>query len=92
MYNGSRCQRRGVETIKTRRHKELIALIRAARINAGLRQQDVAKRCDGRSQQWVASIESGQRRIDVVEFLMLADAIGFNPHALLGKVIKITSK
>lgn len=90
MYNGLRCQRRGVETIKTRRHKELIALIRAARINAGLRQQDVAERCNGRSQQWVAAIESGQRRIDVIEYLMLADAIGFNPHTLLAKVAKIS--
>lgn len=79
-----------MDTIKTRRHKELIALIRAARIAAGLRQQDVAKRCNGRSQQWVAAIESGQRRIDVVEFLILAEAIGFNPHTLLAKVAKVS--
>ena len=85
-------QHNGVNTIKTRRHKELIALIRAERRTAGLRQQEVAKRCNGRSQQWIAAVESGQRRIDVVEYLMLAEAIGFDPLKLLTKIIKTPAK
>jgi transcriptional regulator with XRE-family HTH domain len=41
-------------------------------------QADLAARL-GEYQSFVARLESGQRRIDVVEFLELADAIGFDP-------------
>jgi hypothetical protein len=33
----------------------------------------------GRYQSYIASIENGLRRVDVVEFLQLAEAIGFDP-------------
>ncbi len=46
---------------------------------AGLTQADVAKKLR-RYQSFVATVESGQRRIDVVEFLDFADAIGFDPR------------
>jgi transcriptional regulator with XRE-family HTH domain len=41
-------------------------------------QADVARRLD-RSQSYVAKYEKGERRIDVIEFLEIADAIGFDP-------------
>jgi transcriptional regulator with XRE-family HTH domain len=46
---------------------------------AKLRQVDVAKRL-GRYQSYVTNIETGQRRIDVVELVELAEAIGFDPR------------
>jgi len=49
------------------------------RKEAGLTQSEVAKKLR-RYQSFVATIESGQRRIDVVEFLDIADAIGFDPR------------
>jgi hypothetical protein len=45
----------------------------------GLRQVDVAKRLK-RYQSYITLIETGQRRIDVVEFVKLATAIGFDPQ------------
>ena len=36
-----------------------------------------------RYQSIVANIESGERRIDVVEFLDIAEAIGFDPGKLI---------
>jgi len=57
----------------------LRALIVEKRKKAGLTQAEVAKRLK-RYQSFVATVESGQRRIDVVEFLDLADAIGFDPR------------
>jgi transcriptional regulator with XRE-family HTH domain len=48
------------------------------RKKAGLRQVDVAKRL-GRYQSYITNIETGQRRIDAVELVDLAEAIGFNP-------------
>lgn len=63
----------------------LCRAIIAARKNAGLRQQDLAYRL--RCQQsFVARIESGQRRIDVVEFLVLTRAIGCDPYVILAMV------
>lgn len=49
---------------------------------AGLTQADVAEEL-GRHQPFIANIENGERRIDVVEFLALAKIIGFDPHEIL---------
>ena len=40
----------------------------------------------GRYQSVVHSIESGSRRVDVVELLDIADAIGLDVHALLDEL------
>ncbi len=48
------------------------------RIEANLRQQDVAARL-ARPQSFVAKYENGERRLDVVEFIEVAEAIGFDP-------------
>jgi transcriptional regulator with XRE-family HTH domain len=53
-----------------------------ARIKAGLGQEDLAVRLKCH-QSLVARIESGQRRVDVVELVVLARAIGFNPFEVL---------
>ena len=72
-------------TLRSSRQKKLIALIIAERKAAGLTQADVAKKLR-RYQSIVANIESGQRRIDIVEFLELAEAIGFDPARLIEKL------
>jgi transcriptional regulator with XRE-family HTH domain len=69
-------------TLRSNRQKKLIALIIAERKAAGLTQTEVAKKLR-RYQSIVANIESGERRIDVVEFLDLADAIGFDAGKLI---------
>jgi ribosome-binding protein aMBF1 (putative translation factor) len=76
-----------LETIHTRRHKRLIALLVAARHKAGLRQIDLAIELK-RPQSWVARIEAGGRRIDVVEFLQLATLIGFDPITMMRKLLR----
>jgi transcriptional regulator with XRE-family HTH domain len=77
-----------VKVLGTPQHKALVALLRAERKAAGLRQVDLAKRL-GEQQQWVALIERGQRRIAYVEFLALAKAIGFDPAKATKKIAKI---
>ncbi|MGE0184060.1 MAG: helix-turn-helix domain-containing protein [Parvularculaceae bacterium] len=74
-----------VKTIGSKRHKALIALLIEEREAAGITQTELADML-GQYQSFVARLESGQRRVDVVEFLDLASAIGFDPKALIAKL------
>jgi ribosome-binding protein aMBF1 (putative translation factor) len=56
-----------------------------ARNRAGLGQKDLADRLDCH-QSLVARIESGQRRIDVVEFIVLSRALGIDLSEVLAIV------
>jgi ribosome-binding protein aMBF1 (putative translation factor) len=58
------------------------------RKKAGIRQLELAKWLK-RSQTWVARIESRARRLDVIEFLDLAETIGFNGPKLLEQMLKV---
>ena len=58
------------------------ALLIEKRKNAGLTQAYVAKRL-GRPQSFVSKYETGERRVDVAEFLRLADVIGFDPLEII---------
>lgn len=78
-----------MRTIQDPRHQALVELLIAERKRAGLRQIDVAQRI-GQSQGWIAHIESGQRRVDVVEFLELAQAIGFDPLRVLRRIRQLS--
>lgn len=72
-------------TLGSARHKALCALLVAEREKADLSQEELAEMLD-QHQSFVARLESGQRRIDVVEFLELAEAIGFDPVRALKKI------
>jgi HTH-type transcriptional regulator/antitoxin HipB len=69
-------------SLSSRRHERLAELLTAYRKQAGLKQSEVAARLD-RHQPFVSDIESGQRRVDVIELLDLAEVVGFDPHALI---------
>lgn len=64
-------------TINSPVHDALVAYLRNARKAAGMTQLDVARLLD-RHQSFVATVEAGQRRIDVVELIAFANAIGFD--------------
>ncbi|MBM1558529.1 helix-turn-helix transcriptional regulator [Sulfitobacter mediterraneus] len=73
---------------KTIRSKGQVALCQAlvdARIKAGLGQKDLAGKLKCH-QSLIARVESGQRRVDVVELVVLARAIGFDPFEILAIV------
>jgi len=54
------------KAIYTKDHKFLVAQLKKARQSAGLDQKDVAELL-GKTQSYVSKIESGQRRIDIVQ-------------------------
>ena len=76
-----------MRTIRNKRHKRLIELILAARKQAGIRQVQLAKKLK-RSQTWIARLESGERRLDVIELIELAEAIGFDAPGIVEAVQK----
>ncbi len=65
------------KTLRSPRQRRLAELLVEHRQAAGLSQADLAARL-GRYQSVVAAMEGGGRRIDVVELLDLAEAIGFD--------------
>ena len=59
------------KTIYTPQHKLLIEKLISAREKAGLRQEDAAKLLH-KTQSYMSKLESGQRRIDLVQLQELA--------------------
>lgn len=71
------------KTLGSERHKALVRMLIEKREAAGLTQTELANRL-GEYQSFVARLESGQRRVDVIEFLELAEALSFDPLRTLG--------
>lgn len=72
-------------SLRSPRHRRLVELLIEYREESGLKQAEVAEQL-GRHQPFISNIENGQRRIDVVELLDLAEVIGFDAMALLTKL------
>jgi transcriptional regulator with XRE-family HTH domain len=72
------------KSLFTREHTRLRKLLIKKRKEAKLTQTALAERL-GRRQAYVSRIERGERRVDVVEFLDLAHAIGFNPAKFIAE-------
>jgi transcriptional regulator with XRE-family HTH domain len=78
----SRPGRRMQKSLKSPEYARLIAALVAVRHASGLRQQALAKKL-GRPQSFIAKYEGGERRIDVIEFITIAQALGADPIKLL---------
>lgn len=59
------------KAIYTKDHKYLIEQLKKARLEVGMDQKEVAKLLD-KTQSYVSKIESGQRRIDIVQLKAFA--------------------
>lgn len=68
--------------IHTDRHRSLRALLVAARKTHGLTQTQIAERL-GKPPSYVAKYELGERRLDILEYLDVSAAIGFDPCELI---------
>lgn len=56
-----------------------------ARENAGLTQTRLAKTLQ-KPQSFVSKYENGEQRLDVIEFLQIADCLRFDVHAFLERL------
>jgi len=73
------------QTIRSPRQELLVQRLIEARKEAGLTQAELAARF-GRHQPFIANIESGQRRIDLVELIDLAGVIGLDLHRIIDEL------
>lgn len=76
------------KSLRSPKHLALCSIIREYRKAAGFTQADVAKRL-GRYQSYIAMLEGGERKIDVIEYMQIAEAIGFDPAVALKRLSKI---
>lgn len=63
----------------------LLALLRSARREAGMRQVDLANRLQ-RPQSYVSKYESGERRLDLLELRQICKALGISLEAFIRKL------
>ncbi|ABS63430.1 MULTISPECIES: helix-turn-helix transcriptional regulator [Alphaproteobacteria] len=75
------------KTLRTPRQRKLLALLIKLRKAKGLTQADVAARLK-RTQSFVAKYEGGERRLDIIEFVDVVQALGDDPGDVLKELYK----
>ena len=68
-------------------HRHLVEVLIQARQMSGLTQAQLAERV-GKDQTFISIIERGQRRVDVLEFVALAQAMKADPEGLFANVLE----
>jgi transcriptional regulator with XRE-family HTH domain len=76
-----------VRQIGTDAHEEVRRLLVGARKQAGLSQDELAKLLRW-SRQTVSKVETGEKRVTLVEFLELAAVLGFDAAAAVRRLAK----
>ena len=70
------------KSVFTARYRQLLRALIEARQTRGLTQAQLGKRL-GQDQTFVSKFERGVRRLDVIEFLDVTEALGVDPLDLL---------
>ena len=74
------------KSVFTKRYKLFLSLLVSIREEKGLSQRELAKKLK-RIHTFVSKYERGERRLDVVEFLDIAKALGADPHEIIDQLI-----
>lgn len=75
------------KSVFTDSYDVLLQLLRRARKQKGVTQVELAARLK-RPQPFVSYFERGERRVDVIEFVAIARAIGVEPEELFTELLK----
>lgn len=75
----------------TKRYAHFRDLMVAARKKAGITQVELSKILD-RPQSFVSKYESGERRLDVIEFLEVCEALQIDPLSILKQLSALPKK
>jgi transcriptional regulator with XRE-family HTH domain len=73
------------KTVFSKLNDDLVKMVREARVKAGLTQIEAAKKL-GCRQTFISKIECGERRIDVVEFVVMMRAYGVEPSSTVKRL------
>jgi transcriptional regulator with XRE-family HTH domain len=79
------------KSVHTTEYRALRAELRKMRATAGLSQRDLALRL-AVPHSWIAKVESGERRLDLIEFCWFASACGADVTAAFGRVARVVRK
>ena len=72
------------EALHDDRYRAFVERLRKARTASGWSQEEVATRL-GRSQRYVSYCETGERRVDAVEFMEFCNVYGLEPSWFISK-------
>jgi transcriptional regulator with XRE-family HTH domain len=76
------------DTLRSPQQIELRKLLLRQRMDRGVTQTELAKRL-GKPQSFVAKYEGGERRLSVIEFIEIAEALQVRPSDLLDELHEI---
>ncbi len=76
--------------LERQKYEFLRSELKKARLSASLRQIDLAKLLK-KPQSYISKIESGERNLDVIEFLIYTAALSIDPSKWIKKFIDKTS-
>lgn len=68
--------------------EKLQALLKQVRLDAGLRQSDLADKL-GAPQSFVSKYESGERRLDILELRQICEAVGITLSEFIKRLEKL---
>ncbi|HEV2817645.1 MAG TPA: helix-turn-helix transcriptional regulator [Allosphingosinicella sp.] len=68
-------------------YRLLLELLRQTRTDAGVSQSELARRL-GRPQPFISYVESGERRVDVIEFYAIMKALGADPERKFSEFVR----
>ncbi len=74
-----------MKSVYTKEYEQLLTYLIDARKHAGISQSEVAARL-GRLQTFVSKYERGERRLDVIEFVCVAHALGLSASDLVAVI------
>ena len=75
-----------MKSLRSKWHRAVIAVIAASRREAKLTQEQLAAGI-GWHRSKIAKVEAGERRMDVAEFITIADTLKIEPATLLARVL-----
>ena len=75
------------KSLRSPDYARLIEMLTAARNDADVTQQTLADKLN-KPQSFVAKVEGGERRIDVVEFVAIVHALGRDPIEMLSAFLR----
>lgn len=73
--------------MRTAENDILIRVVKDARMAAGVSQEELSKRL-GQSITFIVKFERGTRRLDLIEFVRLANALNLDPEGLFSEVMR----